>query len=54
MNITSDWANIINSLNDIQEIKIPKKIIFQDNVIKSIELLGFSNASFQGYGACIY
>ena len=37
-------------MNDIQEIKIPRKTIFQDNV----ELHGFSDASFQGYGACIY
>ena len=28
-----DIANIINSLNDIQEIKIPRKIIFEDNLI---------------------
>ena len=54
IDIANDWANIINSLNDIQEIKIPRKIIFQDNVIKSIELHGFSDASFQGYGVCIY
>ena len=54
IDIANDWANIINSLNDIQETKIPKKAIFQNNVIKSIKLHGFSDASFQGYGACIY
>ena len=51
--IANDWANIINSLNGIQEINIARKIIFQDNVISSIELHGFSNASFQCYGVCI-
>ena len=54
IDIANDWENIINSKNNIQDIKIPRKIIFQDNVIKSIKLHGFSNASFQGYGACIY
>ena len=54
IDIANDWANIVNCLNDIQEIKIPRKIIFQDNIIKSIELHGFNEASFQGYGAYIY
>ena len=53
VDVANDWANIINSLNDIQEIKIPRKIIFQENII-SIELHRFSNASFQYYDACIY
>ena len=53
IDIANDWANI-NSLNDIQGIEIPRKIIFQDNVIKSMELHGVSDASFQGYRACIY
>ena len=53
IDIANDWENI-NSLNDIQEIKIPRKIIFLDNAIKSIRLYGFSDASLQGYGACIY
>ena len=52
--IANDWANIISSSNEIQEIKIPRKIIFQNNTTKSIELHRFSNSSFQGYGACIY
>ena len=54
IDIAKNWANIINSLNDIREIKIPRKAIFQDNVNKSVELHGFSDASFYGYGASIY
>ena len=53
IDIANDWANI-NPLNDIQEIKVPRKIIFQSNVIKSIKLRGLSDASLHGYDACIY
>ena len=38
IDIANDWTNVINSLNNIQKIKINRKIIFQDKVIKSIEL----------------
>lgn len=46
-------AKAINSLTHIQEVEIPRKK-FRSNAAKLIEMHGFSGATLQGYGACIY
>ena len=53
-NIKKDWGNESDFLCSIQVIETPSKVIYHNKLRKSMELHGFSDASFQGYGACIY
>ena len=43
-------------LEEVGEIELPRKMLVQDPLdpLELVELHGFSNASFQNYGACIY
>ena len=47
------WLEIIKQINDISNIKIPRKLI-AFYPITAIELHGFSDASEKAFGACIY
>ena len=54
--LRDEWKSLIDSLKELGEIKIPRKMINQDprDPLEIIELHRFSDASFQNYGACIY
>ena len=58
--ITSDlrrnWDKMLNTLENIIKISIPRKVVNQDlnDPIDLIELHGFSDASLQNYGVSIY
>jgi len=51
--LNEEWSNYLKGLIDIENIKIPRRIIGVDN-INEIEMHGFSDASIGAYGACIY
>ncbi|GFV22270.1 integrase catalytic domain-containing protein, partial [Trichonephila clavipes] len=48
----SEFENFIRNLQNIEDLKIPRCIIQNDNTL--IETHGFSDSSEQAYGACIY
>lgn len=50
--IKADWLNFLNSLKDINKIKIPRWL--QTSTKSIIELHGFSDASESAYAAVIY
>ena len=52
--VKTDCKNVIKTLASIQNVQIPRKIINKNQVIKTIELQGVSDASYQAYGACVY
>ena len=58
--ITSDlrrnWDKMLNTLENIGKISIPRKVVNQDlnDPIDLIKLHGFSDASLQNFGASIY
>ena len=56
--LKGEWEMIINSIESAGKIQIPRKITTQNdsenNNVEKIELHGFSDASYQNYGACIY
>ena len=56
LDLKNEWLLTLNCLETLGEIRIPRKMIEQDpkDPLKTIELHGFSDASFQNYGACIY
>ena len=51
-----NWDKILNTLESISKISIPRNVVNQDlnDRMELIELHGFSDASFQNYGASIY
>ena len=54
LEILKDWQETVTTLSVIECIEFLRKMIDQGKQIELIELYGFSDASFQAYGACIY
>ena len=54
--IWENWDKILNTLENIGKISIPRNVVNQDlnDPIDLTELHGFSDASLQNYGASIY
>ena len=54
--LRQNWDKILNTLESISKISIPRNVVNQDlnDRMELIELHGFSDASFQNYGASIY
>lgn len=51
--LNEEWSNYLKELTDIENIKIPRRIIGVDKN-NEIEMHGFADASICAYGACIY
>lgn len=51
--LKEEWGNYLKELTDIENIKIPRRIIGVENN-NEIEMHGFADASICAYGACIY
>jgi len=51
--LKEEWGNYLEELTDIENIKIPRRIIGVENN-NEIEMHGFADASICAYGACIY
>ena len=51
-----EWLEILHCLEEVGEIYLRWKMLLQDPLdpLELVELHGFSDASFQNYGACIY
>ena len=53
--LEQNWDKILNTLENIGKISIPRNVVNQDlNLIDLIELHGFSDASLQNYEVPIY
>jgi len=55
--LKSSWVSILNELHSIGSIKVERCVEFihsHDDEVVSREIHGFSDASKQGYGACVY
>ena len=52
----SEWGDILSYLGNVKTIEIPRKILNhgKGDPPQRVELQGFSDASQQSYGACIY
>lgn len=51
-NLLTDWLQLRKSLEQVNDIKIPRPAISSD--YESLELHGFADASGIAYGACLY
>ncbi|XP_077270169.1 uncharacterized protein LOC143901618 [Temnothorax americanus] len=51
--ISTEWSNYIQELQDLEKINIPRKIVRSGQEIRN-EIHGFCDASEHAYGACIY
>ena len=51
-----EWLEVWHCLEEVGEIYLRWKMLLQDPLdpLELVELHGFSDASFQNYGACIY
>ena len=54
--IKIDFKKFVADLENLNNISIPRKILFKnsDDPVELVELHGFSDASYQNYGACVY
>ena len=54
--LKGQWLKVLYLLEEVGEIELPRKMLLQDPLdrLEVAELHGFSDASFQNYGACIY
>ena len=52
LHLLNMWNTFFNKLNDIDDLKIPRYVMFSKYV--SLEMHGFCDASIKAYGACIY
>ncbi|GAB1867347.1 hypothetical protein CAJAP_08426 [Camponotus japonicus] len=52
MELHHKWVTYVGELKDLNDIIVPRVIICQDPVL--VELHGFSDASENAYGACVY
>ena len=52
--LRNEFEKIIFSLQDMEKISIDRNILLQTVCQLEIELHGFSDASLQSYGACVY
>ena len=50
----NEFEKIMLSLQDMEKISIDRNILLQTDCQLEIELHGFSDASLQSYGACVY
>ena len=50
--VLSKWLKFYNELSELNNLKIPRHVLLPN--YKRVELHGFSDASLQAYGACIY
>lgn len=53
MNIHTSWLEYKQDLQEAKRVKVPRHVI-NDRVYNTLELHGFSDASENAYGACIY
>ena len=54
--LKGEWLEVLYFLEEVGEIELPRKMLLQDllDTLELVELHGFSDASFQNYGTCIY
>ena len=50
----NEYEKIMHSLQDTEKISIDRNVLSQTDCQREIELHGFSDASLQSYGACVY